>query len=131
MNYIITDKAQEISKELFNLGVTNNVDSSLFGVITHVNGLTSLVFDLDSDILIHPNFDVTKLIELTDYTAQQQIDLTNYFESIKIVQFGEEPKSGFVLGRFPFKNMVVGYTEIRDKEYMEANGWFPNDNINN
>ena len=129
--YIITNNAQDISKELFTLGVPNNANGSLFGVITHENGETALEFDLDDDVLIHPNFNVTKLIELTDYTTQQQIDLTNYFESIKIDEVGNEPKSGFVLGRFPFKNMVVGYTEIRDKEYMEANGWFPNDNINN
>ena len=127
--YIITNNAQEISKELFNLGVPNNTNGSLFGVITHENGETALEFDLENKVLIHPNFDVTKLIELTNYTTQQQIDLTNYFESIKLDQVGQEPESGFVLGRFPFKNIVVGYTEIRNKEYMEANGWFPNEEI--
>jgi len=123
--YIITNNAKEISKELFKLGVLNNLDNSLFSVITHENGLTALEFDLDEDVLIHPNFNVTKLIELTDYTPEQQIDLANYFDSIKIDQAGEEPKSGFVLGRFPFKNIVEGYTDIKDYEYMEANGWFP------
>ena len=131
MNYIITDNAKEISKELFTLGVPNNKDNSFFGVITHKDGYTALEIKLEEDILIHPNFNVTKLIELTDYTPQQQIDLSNYFESIKIDEVGEEPKSGFALGRFPFKNIVVGYTEIKDYEYMEANGWFPNEEIIN
>ena len=128
--YIITNNAQEISKELFNLGVLNNTNGFLFGVITHENGLTALEFDLEDDVLIHPNFDVTKLIELTNYTIEQQVNLQGYFNSIKINQLGQEPVSGFVLGRFPFQNIVVGYTEIRDKEYMEANGWFPDLDIN-
>ena len=130
MSYIITPNAQEISKELFSLGVPRNINGSLFGVVTHENGETALEFNLEDKVLIHPSFDVTKLIELTNYTPQQQIDLTNYFESIKIDEVGEEPASGFVLGRFPFQNIVVGYTEIRDKEYMEANGWFPDLDIN-
>ena len=128
--YIITPNAQEISKELFNLGVPNNTNGSLFGVVTHENGEAALEFDLEDKVLIHPNFDVTKLIELTNYTIEQQVNLQGYFNSIKINQLGQEPASGFVLGRFLFKNIVVGYTEIRDKEYMEANGWFPNLDIN-
>ena len=130
MSYIITENAQEISKELFSLGVPNNTNGSLFGVITHENGETALEFDLEDKVLIHPNFDVTKLIELTNYTIEQQVNLQGYFNSIKINQLGQEPASGFVLGRFPFQNIVVGYTEIRDKEYMEANGWFPDLDIN-
>ena len=127
MNYIITDNAKEISKELFTLGVPNNIGGSLFGVVTHENGLTALSFNLEDKVLIHPNFNVSKLIELTDYTPEQQAQLTTYFNLIKIDQTENEPKSGFVLGRFPFKNIVLGYTEIKDKEYMEANGWFPNE----
>ena len=126
MNYIITDNAKGISRELFTLGVPNNIDGSLFSVVTHENGLTALEINLDEDVLIHPNFDVRRLIELTDYTPEQQAQLTTYFNLIKIDQIENEPKSGFVLGRFPFKNIVVGYTEIKDYEYMEANGWFPN-----
>ena len=128
--YIITNNAQEISKELFNLGVPNNTNGSLFGVVTHENGEAALEFDLEDKVLIHPNFDVTKLIELTNYTIEQQVNLQGYFNIIKLDQVGEEPASGFVLGRFPFQNIVVGYTEIRDKEYMEANGWFPDLDIN-
>ena len=127
MSYIITENAKEISKELYKLGVPNNKDGRLFSVVTHENGSTALEFDLDYDVLIHPNFNVTKLIELTDYTTEQQTQLTTYFNLIKIDESGDEPKSGFVLGRFPFKNIVEGFTEIKDKEFMEANGWFPNE----
>ena len=128
--YIITNNAQEISKELFNLGVPLNKDGSLFGVITHEDGRTALSFNLDEDILIHPNFNVTKLIELTDYTIEQQVNLQAYFNVIKIEQFGDAPDSGFVLGRFPFKNIVVGYADVKNQEYMELNGWFPDRDIN-
>ena len=129
--YIITDNAKDISKELFRLSNPNDTEGSLFGIVTHVNGETALEFDLEDKVLIHPNFDVTKLIELTNYTPQQQAGLSAYFNSIKINEVGEEPKSGFVLGRFPFKNIVVGYADIKDLEYMEENGWFPNEEINN
>ena len=125
MNYIITENAKEISKELLNLGVPDNKNGSLFSVLTHENGSTALEFNLEYDILIHPNFDVTKLIELTNYTPEQQIGLTDYFESVKINQEGNEPKEGFYLGRFPFKNIVVDYVDIYDREYMKDNGWFP------
>tara|TARA_R110000803_G_scaffold76454_1_gene141056 strand:+ start:7652 stop:8047 length:396 start_codon:yes stop_codon:yes gene_type:complete len=127
MNYIITENAIEISKELFKLGVPTDLENSLFGTVTHENGETALQFSLDENVLIHPNFDVSKLIELTDYTQEQQLSLQAYFNDVKINQFGKEPESGFVLGRFPFENIVVGYAEIKDQEYMEVNGWFPNE----
>jgi hypothetical protein len=123
MNYIITDNAKEISKELFRLGSPTNKENSLFSTITHKDGRTALSFDLDEDILIHPYFNVIKLIELTNYTIEQQVELSNYFENIKIDEVGQEPKDGFYLGRFPFKNIVLGYTEIKDKDFMIVNGW--------
>ena len=126
MKYIITENAIGISKELFRLGVPTDENSSLFGTVTHENGEIALSFNLDENVLIHPNFDVSKLIELTDYTQEQQLSLQAYFNDVKINQFGKEPNSGFVLGRFPFENIVVGYADVKDQDYMKANGWFPN-----
>ena len=131
MNYILTEKANEISKELFRLGVPNDTDSSLLGTVMHpTTNETALAFNLDENVLIHPSFDVTSLIELTNYTPEQQINLKAYFDSIKIDEVGEAPESGFYLGRFPFKNIVVGYADIKNQEYMESNGWFPDMDIN-
>ena len=130
MNYIITENAKEISKELYKLSVPNDIESSLLGVMHHENGETALYFNLDENVLIHPSFDVTRLIELTNYTPEQQINLKAYFDSIKIDEVGDAPESGFYLGRFPFKNIVVGYADIKDQEYMESNGWFPDMDIN-
>ena len=130
MNYIITENAKEISKELYKLSVPNDIESSLLGVMHHENGETALYFNLDENVLIHPSFDVTRLIELTNYTPEQQINLKAYFDSIKIDEVGDAPESGFYLGRFPFKNIVVGYADIKDQEYMESNGWFPDIDIN-
>ena len=130
MNYIITENAIEISKELYRLSVPNDIESSLLGVMHHKNGETALSFNLDENVLIHPSFDVTRLIELTNYTPEQQINLRAYFDSIKIDEVGDAPESGFYLGRFPFKNIVVGYADIKNQEYMELNGWFPDMDIN-
>ena len=130
MNYIITNNAVEISKELYRLSVPNDIESSLLGVMHHENGETALYFNLDENVLIHPSFDVTRLIELTNYTPEQQINLKAYFDSIKIDEVGDAPESGFYLGRFPFKNIVVGYADIKNQEYMESNGWFPDMDIN-
>ena len=130
MNYIITNNAIEISKELYRLSVPNDIESSLLGVMHHKNGETALSFNLDENVLIHPSFTVTRLIELTNYTPEQQINLRAYFDSIKIDEVGDAPESGFYLGRFPFKNIVVGYADIKNQEYMESNGWFPDMDIN-
>lgn len=126
MNYIISNNAKEISKELFNLGVPDNNEISLLRTVTHPEtNETALSFNLDEEVLIHPDFNVTRLIELTDYTIEQQEGLQAYFESVKIEQFGDAPDSGFYLGRFPFNNIVVGYADIKDRDFMDLNGWFP------
>ena len=107
MNYIITENAIEISKELSRLSTPDALEGSLFGTIQHPNGDTAMEFNLDEDVLIHPNFDVTRLVEITSYTPEQKEALTAYFNSIKIEQIGEQPEDGFYLGRFPFKNIRI------------------------
>ena len=131
MKYLISEegKSQDISNELANLAFLTPNDSSVFGVITHpTNGFTSLVVDdLDYEILVHPNKDLTALKDLMsdppyDPVVVQQLE--DYIDSIVIPQLPPEPPSGYVLGRFPFRNVVEGYVPIYDVQYMIDNGWF-------
>ena len=131
MNYLISEegKSREISYELANLAFLIHDDSYTFEVITHpTNGQTALVVnDLDYEILVHPNKDLTALKDLMsnppyDPVVVQQLE--DYIDSIVIPQLPPEPSSGYVLGRFPFRNVVEGYVPIHDNEYMVNNGWF-------
>lgn len=128
MMYIITDNAIEISKELYRLSrpIDFESDSMMFGVITHSDKRTALEVDLDAEILIHPLKDTTTLKNLVNYTPEQVQQLEDYFDSVQLDQDGEEPESGWVLGRFPFGNIVTGFTEIYDEQYMINNGWIEN-----
>ena len=125
MNYIITENAIEISKEIYRLSrpTDYDVESLNFGTLTHEDGRTALVFDLDYEILIHPLKDTARLIELTNYTPQQVIQLNAYFDDVQKAQDGEEPLSGWVLGRFPFRNIVEGYVTIYTEDEMILDGW--------
>ena len=129
--YLISEegKSQAISRELANLAFLTPNNSSIFEVIKHpTNGFTALVVaDLDYQILVHPNKDLQPLINLLSnppYDPEVIAQLTAYVESIVIPQLPPEPPSGYVLGRFPFRNVVEGYVDIHDAQYMTDNGWF-------
>ena len=121
--YILTNNAEEISKELFRLSVpTDNTGNCMFEVITKGNE-SALRINLDEDILIHPLKSTEYLKTLIDYTETQKNQLDAYLDTIQIEQVGEEPASGYVLGRFPFRNIVEGFTDIKDEQWMIDNGW--------
>ncbi len=123
MNYIITNNAEEISKELFRLSVPNDdSDSGMFGVITKGDE-SALITNLDEDILIHPLKNTEYLKTLIDYTETQKEQLDAYLDTVQIEQTEPEPASGYVLGRFPFRNIVEGFTDIKDEQWMIDNGW--------
>ena len=130
MNYLISQAGDSlaISQELGNLYTLQDKYQSIFGVITHPsNAQTALVVeDLDYEILVHPNKDLTALKDLlTDppYDASVKATLEAYIDSIVIPQSPPEPPSGYVLGRFPFRNVVEGFVDIHDEQYMIDNGW--------
>ena len=131
MKYLISEggKSAAISYELANLAFLTSREANVIEVITHpTNGFTSLVVaDLDYEILVHPNKDLTALKDLMsdppyDPVVVQQLE--DYIDSIVIPQLPPEPPSGYRLGRFPFRNVVEGYVNIHDAQYMIDNGWF-------
>lgn len=130
MNYLISEAgdSKAISYELANLSKLNPIEVYVFSVITHpTNGQTSLVVaDLDYEILVHPNKDLSTLKDLLsdppyDPVVKQQLE--DYINSIVVPQLPPEPASGYILGRFPFRNVVEGYVPIHDEQYMIDNGW--------
>ena len=130
MNYLISEAGSslEISQELWNLSVLGQREGQIFEVITHPsNGFTALVVgNLDTEILVHPNKNTDRLKELlTDppYDQATKDQLEAYIDSVVIPQEPPEPPSGYVLGRFPFRNVVEGYVPIHDEQYMIDNGW--------
>ena len=126
MKYILTNNALALNIELYKLSVLDNTEMAYFETITHPDsGDTAMgIVDLDYEILVHPNCDVEELKSLvTAYTPEQEEQLGNYIDSIAIPQTGTEPKSGFILGRFPFRNIVEGFVDIHDEQYMIDNGW--------
>ena len=121
--YILTNNAEEISKELFKLSRPNDYsDNCMFDVLTKGKE-SALRINLDADILIHPLKNTEYLKTLIDYTTEQKSQLDAYLDSVEVEQVGEEPLSGYVLGRFPFRNIVEGFTEIKDEQWMIENGW--------
>lgn len=128
-NYLISTAGNSlsISKELHKLSQPDYSNGNMiFDVINHPsNGETALVVeDLDYEILVHPNNNLDNLKTLlTAYDEAAKAELEAYIDTIAIEQVGEEPASGWVLGRFPFRNVVEGYVDIHDQQYMFDNGW--------
>ena len=134
--YIISPigNSKDISLELLKLSVLSATDGGLYEVVNHPdNGQTALVVgDMYSDVLIHPNCDTTKIKELTpNYTLEEQQALDAYVDSLRLPQDGDEPVGGWVLGRFPFINLIAGYTVIYSYQDLYDAGWFPEDVIDN
>ena len=139
MKYIITNSAKEINIELMRLSVLSNKSNGYFKVIEHPQTKeTAFVFEdvkdsegnvigsqLDTEILVNPNSDTSRLIELTTaYTEEQKTELDTYIKTIPSIQEGKTPKGGCLLSRFPFRNLVEGYIDIKEHEYMDQEGWF-------
>jgi len=129
MNYVIstTGNSNFINIELMKLSVLDNEKIGYFDVITHPeSGHTALcIGDLDTEILVHPNCDLTMLKQLTTaYTDEQKVIFEAWIKSFSDGILNEpEPKSGYVLGRFAIRLLLEGYVDIQDDEYMIKNGW--------
>jgi hypothetical protein len=123
MNYIITNNALEISKELYRLSRPLDYEDNItmFKVVDLLDGRKALMFRTEDEILVHHHRNTDNLKVLIDYSEEQIQQLEVYLESVEIRQYGRPPKSGHVLGRFPFINIVQGFTEIYDREYLITN----------
>ena len=114
-------RAAAISRELYcitrpvHLQRPDEAEFNVFGIIHHEDGRAALVVDTDYIIPVHPLASLERLVclfpELTDaerLTLQQLV---------------------FTSSEFPFGHIVPSTTTVRTKEYMEADGWFPNDEL--
>lgn len=126
--YIITDNAFEISSELPRLA-NENATSSMFSCITHPsNGSTAIsISNLDHNVLVHPNCEdsINRLKGMVSYDDDQKEALGAYILSIAIPQDPPEPGSGYILGRFPIRNIIEGFTTVYTFDEMVILGWFP------
>ena len=136
MNYIIHTDAQDISTEFYRLSRPLPLPSgdevySMYDVHTHpTDGRKAFAFDVDYPILVHHDWDgvdADTLATLIGLNTGQAIAFNNQIQStIKLPQ-GEEPISGFILGRFPSSSIMNQVGEIKSLTFMENDGWFPTD----
>jgi len=136
MNYIIVlpeaeltseERARSISEELFKISrpphIRNPRDVSryVFGWFAHPEtddtqpnfGMNALTVDLDYQIYVHPENDLTGLLALFPEVSETE----------------REQLSGFIsssaTNRFRFGDIIPSTATVRDKQYMDDNGWFP------
>jgi len=113
-------RAYGISRELYNITVPLAIqedyhkDGIVFGVVKHQDGMqAALQVDTEYIIPVHPLATLEKLVSLfPEVPEQERTQLHSY-----------------VLhnSAFPFGAIIPSTSTVRDKEYMNANGWFPND----
>jgi hypothetical protein len=114
-------RAALISRELYcitrpvHLQRPDEAEFNVFGIIHHEDGRAALVVDTDYVIPVHPLATLERLVclfpELTDaerLTLQQLV---------------------FTSSEFPFGQIVPSTTTVRDHDYMQADGWFPSDEV--
>lgn len=140
MNYIIVlpeaeltseQRAKGISEELFKISrpphVRNPKDVSryVFGWMKHPTvdeasenfNLHALNVDLDYKIYVHPENDLTGLLSMfPEVPEAEKEQLAAYIASS-------------ATGRFRFGDIIPSTANVRDKQYMDDNGWFPEEGI--
>ena len=129
MNYLIVlpeagldsgQRADAISEELYALGrppgvrQPDDVTRYVFGRIKHPDrDEYALQVILNYGIYVHPDNNITGLLELfPEVPEAERVALAAYIESQ-------------VNRRFPFGNIIPSTATVRDRQYMEDNGWFP------
>ena len=136
MNYIIVlpeagltseERAKAISEELFTISrpphVRNPRDVSryVFGWFAHPEtdetqpnfGLNALTVDLGYQIYVHPENNLDGLLALfPEVSEEERAQLAAYIGSS-------------ATSRFRFGDIIPSTANVRDKDYMDADGWFP------
>ena len=113
-------RAYGISRELYNITVPLAIqedyhkDGIVFGVVKHQDGMqAALQVDTEYIIPVHPLATLEKLVSLfPEVPEQERTQLHSY-----------------VLhnSAFPFGAIIPSTSTVRDMQYMQDNGWFPND----
>lgn len=136
MNYIIVlpeagltseERAKGISEELFKISrpphVRNPKDVSryVFGWMKHPEtddtsanfDMHALTVDLDYQIYVHPENNLDGLLGLfPEVPEAEKQQLAAYIASS-------------ATNRFRFGDIIPSTANVRDKDYMDAEGWFP------
>ena len=113
-------RAKSITRELYNITTPLAVqepyqkDGTVFGVIVHPDGVQhALQVDTDYIIPVHEQATLEKLVSLfPELSDAERFNLQSY-----VLNTDE----------FPFAAIIPSTTTVRDKAYMEADGWFPSD----
>jgi hypothetical protein len=114
------ERAQRISRELFNVTLPERFQThdyaqcNVFGVVEHPDGeQVALQIDTEHVIPVHPQATLEKLVTLfPEVPETERMQLHSYV---------------LHASAFPFGAIIPSTSTVRDEEYMNANGWFPND----
>ena len=131
MNYIIVqpeadmtsaDRAAAITEELFRISRPDSarhakdVSRYVFGWIDHpTSGERALTVDPDYNIFVHPDNNLDTLLSLfPEVPEAERTQLSQLIASSSNFRFGD---------------IVPSTATLRDKQYMEDNGWFPAEEV--
>ena len=86
--------------------------STVFGIIVHPDGVqNALQVDTDYLINVHPAAILERLVAcFPELSNDERFSLSAFVQTNQ---------------KFPFGYIIPSDTTVRDQEYMEENGWFP------
>ena len=111
-------RAYQITRELYNISrpvliqADGEAASTVFGVIPHPDGIQhALQVDTDYLINVHPAAILERLVAcFPELSNDERFSLSAFVQTNQ---------------KFPFGYIIPSDTTVRDQEYMEENGWFP------
>jgi hypothetical protein len=115
-------RAYQITRELYNISrpvliqAEGEAASTVFGIVVHPDGIqNALQVDTDYLIHVHPAAILERLVAcFPELSNEERYSLSAYVQTNN---------------SFPFGHIVPSTTTIRDQQYMEDNGWFPEEDI--
>ena len=111
-------RAYQITRELYNISRPVLIQdereqaSTVFGIVVHPDGVQNAL-QVDTEFIIHvsPAATLERLVAcFPELSNDERYSLSSYVQ---------------VNSKFPFGHIVPSTTTIRTQEYMEENGWFP------
>lgn len=123
--YILSDSAEAFSQEMYRLGMPESIEPPtdvgryLTGWIQKPNTQEfAIEVATDQQVLVHPDFDATKLLELiTVYTEAEKVAFISFLEGLT----STDPTA---LPRCLFSDLMLPSLVYYDKQWMIDNGWF-------
>ena len=131
MKYVININSDDISRLFYELTRPigePNVGYGVYPLFIHpVSGDIAFGFEDDEPVLVSHSWDGTDADELTTaigLNPGQSNAFNNKLQSTIVIPQGQEPPSGYVLGRFPSSGIMNQVGTVRNQAQMEADGWF-------